>query len=86
MRQEEVGREVDLDKLQRLEQEPVEEEKDLATVLLELAGGAGDTAARLLEVTGVFLDRYEEAEQHYRAVVDAETPGMYSGASANIQD
>ena len=86
MRQEEVAREVDLDKLQRLEQEPVEEEKDLATVLLELAGGAGDTAARLLEVTGVFLDRYEEAEQHYRAVVDAETPGMYSGASANIQD
>ena len=75
-----------LDKLQRLEQEPVEKEKDLATMLLELAGGAGDTAARLLETTGVFLDRYEEAEERYRAVVDAEAPVMYSGASANIQE
>ncbi len=79
-------KEVSLDKPQLLEQEPVEEEKDLATMLLELAGEAGDTAARLLEVTGVFLDRYEEVEQHYRAVVDVETPGMYSGASATIQD
>jgi hypothetical protein len=51
--------------------------QDLATILSNLPrGGAGDDAARLVEV-------YESAERVYRAASLAGTPAIGSSSSAN---